>query len=95
MKALLHILLFIFLTSLAAPTLVSLLADEDDEITMVCAQGEEETQKDIKEVKLFPQWVYEAAFVTVVRKSTFIKSENRCKHESVSTDVFVLPPECC
>ncbi|WP_116788902.1 hypothetical protein [Flavobacterium psychrotrophum] len=95
MKVLVNIVIVMFLAFLAAPTIVSLLHDEDTEVSVVCGFSEEEMHKEIKEVKMGPQWVYEAAFVPVIIKSTAISSEYLQKHENVCGDIFSPPPEGC
>jgi hypothetical protein len=96
MKILVNIVILLFLAFLSAPTVVSLLNDEDDDITVVYGFDEEEMQKEMKEVKICPQhWVYEPAFMPVIKKSTLINSENLRKHESVFGDIFIPPPEVC
>ena len=95
MKILVNIVILLFLAFLSAPTIVSLMEDEDDDITVVYGFDEEEMQKEMKEVKICPQyWVYEPAFIPVIEKSTLINSENLRKHDnSVFGDIFIPPPE--
>jgi hypothetical protein len=62
MRFFVHIVLFLFFAFLAAPTIVSLLEDEDTRASMVYSASDEEIQKDIKEVKAITHSVYEIAF---------------------------------
>jgi hypothetical protein len=93
MKIFANIAVLLFLFFLATPTLVYIMADEEDsELSIVCS-AEEEIHKDIKEVKAGPQVVFElSAFITVVKKNA-IKSGNLQRHTNVFGDVFIPPPE--
>lgn len=95
MKFLVNIVVLLFLTFLSAPTIVSLLQDEDTDVSAVYGFSEEEIHKEIKEVKMCPQWVYEPAFIPVIKKSALIKSKNLQRHENVCGDIFSPPPETC
>lgn len=95
MKVLVNIVVLLFLTFLSMPTIVSLLEDEDTDVSVVYGFSEEEMHKEIKEVKIGPQWVYEPAFIPVIKKSTIIKSKNLQRHENVYGDIFSPPPEVC
>lgn len=94
MKALTSIVILLFLAFLSAPTLVSLLQEEDENITVVDSLDEEEVQKEIKQLKLNPHWVYEAAFIPLIKKSTRIQPNYLRRHESNAFgDIFIPPPE--
>jgi len=93
MKICVNIVVFLFLTFLAAPTLVCLLEDDDKDVSVVYSLSEEEMHKEMKEVKAPPHHVFEFAFFPVVKKSTLIKSKNLQKHANVSGDIFLPPPE--
>lgn len=95
MKALVSIVVFLFITFLAAPTIVSILEDDDTETCVVYSMDEEEMHKDIKEIKVGVVHVYEPAFIPLIKKSSKIPSENLRKHECVSGDIFIPPPEKC
>ena len=93
MKACVHIVLFLFITFLAAPTVVSMLQDDDDTKITVVVSLEEEIQKEIKEIKVAPYTVFEFAFHPIQKKSTLIKSKNPRGHKNVFGDIFIPPPE--
>lgn len=95
MKAIVGIVVFLFITFLAAPTIVSILQDDDAETCIVYSLDEEEIQKDIKEIKVGVVHLYEPAFIPVITKSSKIPSQNLRKHENVSGDIFIPPPEKC
>ena len=61
MKTLVNIVLFLFVSFLAAPTVVSLIEDDAD-VSIVYSLTEEELQKELKEVKVSPQLELHLAF---------------------------------
>ncbi len=93
MKVLVNIIVLLFLTFLSAPTIVSLLEDEDSDVSVVYGFNEEEISKEIKEVVMNTHWVYEPAFIPVIKKSTEINAKYLRKHENVCGDIFCPPPE--
>lgn len=92
MKIIVNIVLFLFLSFLASPTIVSLIEDEAD-MSMVYSLTEEEIQKEIKEVKVAPHCELRLSFFEPVRKALEIKTANIDKHDSVSEEIFSPPPE--
>lgn len=93
MRACINIVTLLFLFFLATPTLVYVMADDEDtELSLVCS-AEEELQKDIKEVKAGPQMVFEFISFIPVLKKAIIKSRNLQRHSNVFGDIFLLPPE--
>ena len=93
MKTCINIMILMFLFFLATPTLVYVMADDEDtELSLVCS-AEEEIQKDIKEVKAGPQMVFEFIVFMPVAKKAVIKSRNLQRHSNVFGDIFLLPPE--
>jgi len=92
MKIIVNIVLFLFLSFLASPTIVSLIEDEAD-MSMVYSLTEEEIQKEIKEVKVAPHCELRLSFFEPVRKASEIKTANIDKHDSVSEEIFSPPPE--
>ena len=92
MKFLVNIVLFLFLSFLAAPTIVSFIQDDAD-MSMVYSLTEEEIHKEIKEVKAHNSFEFELAFFAVAKRSTLIKSENLQRHDNVFGDIFSPPPE--
>jgi hypothetical protein len=92
MKIIVNIVLFLFLSFLSAPTIVSMIEDDAD-MSMVYSLTEEEIQKEIKEVKAHAQTEFQLAFFANVKASTLIKSENLRRHDNVSEEIFSPPPE--
>jgi hypothetical protein len=93
MNLCIKIVVFLFFTFLAAPTIVSLLEDDDADMSVVYSVNEEEVQKEIKEVKAGPHIIFELAFVPVIKRSTLIKSKYLQKHNNVSGDIFLPLPK--
>lgn len=92
MKILVSIVLFLFVSFLAAPTVVSMLEDDVD-ISMVYSLTEEEIQKEINEVKAGPQSEFSFSFLTIIKKASVIQSKYLLWHDNVSGDIFLPPPE--
>lgn len=95
MKAIVSIVVLLFVTFLAAPTIVCILADDDSETCIVLSLDEEEIHKDIKEIKVGVAYVYEPAIIPIGSKTSKIPSCNLLRHESVFGDIFLPPPERC
>lgn len=93
MKILVNILLVLFLSFLAAPTVVSLIDNDDADISMVYSLTEEELQKEIKEVKAHAQQEYQLVLFETSRQSSEIRSENLQRHDNVFEEIFSPPPE--
>lgn len=91
MKILVNIVLFLFLSFLAAPTIVSLLQDDQD-TSMVYSLTEEEIQKEIKEVKAAPYMELRLALFVPVKVTPIIKSANHEEHDNVSREIHSPPP---
>ncbi len=92
MKLAVNIVLFLFISFLAAPTIVSLIEDEAD-VSVVYSLTEEEIQKEIKEVKAAPYIMSGVTFFAEAKKSAAIKSANLQKHDNVAEEIFSPPPE--
>lgn len=92
MKILVKITLFIFISFLTLPTIVSLLQDEAD-ISVVYSFTEEEIHKEIKEVIAGPENEFQFTFLTCIDKVTLISSKYLQWHDNVFGDIFLPPPE--
>lgn len=92
MKMVVNIVLFLFVSFLAAPTVVSLIEDEAD-VSIVYSLTEEEIQKEIKEVKAAPHCELGVAFFIQAKKKAVIKSGNLQKHDNLAGEIFSPPPE--
>lgn len=92
MKIIVNIVLFLFLTFLAAPTLVSLLQDDAD-MSIAYRCTEEEIQKEIKEVKAAPVYTELRLPVFIsIRKTPVAVSANDGEHDNVSREIHSPPP---
>lgn len=92
MKFLVNIVLFLFISFLVTPTVVSVV-EENVDCSIVYSFTEEELQKEVKEVKAGPQADYTMSFFTVSKKQSSINSANLEKHDNVSGDICSPPPE--
>lgn len=92
MKILVNLVLLIFVTFLATPTIVGML-QEDADVSMVYSFSEEEVHKEIKEVIAHYPLSFDYAIYEVVNKSSEIKSENLQRHDNVFEEIFSPPPE--
>lgn len=92
MKVFVNIVLFLFVSFLATPTIVSMIEDEAD-VSMVYSLTEEEIQKEIKEVKAAPYAEVSVAFIPVIKTSSLIKSANLQKHSNIAGEICSPPPE--
>ncbi len=96
MKFLASTFLVLFITFLSVPSLVTLIEKRAD-ISLIYDLSEEDNQKDsevIKEFKL--DYAFKNQFEFVVFKSFHskkINSENISKHDNVSLEIFIPPPE--
>lgn len=91
MKIIVNIVLFLFLSFLAAPTIVSLLQDDQD-MSMVYSLTEEEIQKEIKEVKAAPYMEMRLTLFTPAKVTPVIKSANHEEQDNVSREIHSPPP---
>jgi hypothetical protein len=91
MKFLANIVLILFLSFLAAPTVVSLMEDDAD-VSIAYSLTEEELQKELKEVKYAPS-EFHCHFIPLTKKSSEINSENLQRHDNVFEEIFSPPPE--
>lgn len=93
MKFVVNIVLFLFLSFLAIPTIVSMLKDDAD-ISMVYSLNEEEIQKEIKEVIAAPYCMeLRLTFFTAFKKAVIIKTKNDEELDNVSREVHSPPPD--
>ncbi len=91
MKIIVNIVLFLFLSFLSAPTIVSLIEDEAD-MSMVYSLTEEEIQKEIKEVKAAPSLEMRLTLFAPAKKTPVIKTANHDGHDNVSREIHSPPP---
>ncbi|WP_313807035.1 hypothetical protein [Flavobacterium sp.] len=92
MKFLVNIVLFLFLSFLATPTVIGVIEEKID-TSMVYAFSEEEIHKEVKEIPMSIGDILQIPVVSSITKSTAINSENKLKHDSASEEIFSPPPE--
>ena len=92
MKLLANILLFIFLSFLAMPTIVSLVQDDAD-VSIAYNLNEEEVHKELQEIKAGPNEFNFSFIMKQLKKKSQISTEYLLRHKLVFGDIFLPPPE--
>lgn len=92
MKILANIVLFLFMTFLATPTIVGMLKSDTD-TSVVYSFSEEEVHKEIKEIPANIEDILQVPLILNATKPTAIHSDNQQKHDNVSEEIFSPPPE--
>ena len=96
MKFLASTLIILFFAFLSAPTVVMLIEKSAD-ISLICDFSEEENQKESKEIKeINADFTFKNHFEFIAFKSNYSKkiiSENVSKHDAISEEIFIPPPE--
>jgi hypothetical protein len=91
MKLAAQILLFVFITFLATPTIVSVIKKNADTSMFYSLSEEEKAHKEVKAVFNFDIVISPMIFADL--KSDLIQSENLSKHDKISSQIFIPPPE--
>ena len=91
MKITAQILLFVFITFLVTPTIVSVIKKSADMSVFYSFSEEEKAHKEIK--ALFHSDVVIAPVNLSQLDSGLIHSENLSKHDKISSKIFIPPPE--
>jgi uncharacterized protein YcsI (UPF0317 family) len=87
------IVLFLFISFLSAPTIISLI-EKNTDVSMFYNFCEEEFHKDCKEIKADLSHDYVFFFVKQsYRITSKIISENLSRHDNVAEEIFSPPPE--
>jgi hypothetical protein len=94
MKTIAQLLLFVFITFLVTPTIVSVIEKSADFSTLYDYSEKEQSQKEIKDVKI----VFDFGIAYIPNKFyslnyNIIHSENLSKHDKISSKIFIPPPE--
>lgn len=93
MKFAVNIILFIFITFLSVPTIVTMI-EKNTNVSAFYNFAEEELHKQIKEIKAEVKSNYNNELLSSLNtKNTKIISENRSKHDGASEKIFSPPPE--
>ena len=92
MKILVNIVLLLFITFLATPTIVGMLKSDTD-TSVVYSFSEEEVHKEIKEIPANIEDILQVPVVFNTPKATALTTENEQKHDNASEEIFSPPPE--
>lgn len=91
MKITAQILLFVFITFLVTPTIVSVIKKSADMSVFYSFSEEEKAHKEIKAVFNSDVVIYPVNLSRL--DSGLIHSENLSKHDKISSKIFIPPPE--
>ena len=86
-----QILLFVFITFLVTPTIVSVIEKNADMSVFYSYSEEEKAHKEIKAVFHFNDATIPATLPQL--NSGLIHSENLSKHDKIASTIFIPPPE--
>lgn len=93
MKLIAKFILFVFVTFLSTPTIVTLI-EKNTDISMFYSFAEEENHKDIKEIKADLRLNFDYPFMeTVEHQNSKIIFENLTRHDNIAEEIFIPPPE--
>ena len=93
MKFLTCLTLFLFVSFLSMPTVITLI-DKKADVSFCYSMTEEELQKGFKEIKASLDLSFqEIKFFAFVQKNSKIHFEKTSKHDTVSEEIFSPPPE--
>lgn len=91
MKMMAQLLLFVFITFLATPTVVSVIKKSADTSIFYSFSEEEKANKEIKAIFYFD--TVNAPVLLSNLNSGIIQSENLSKHDKIASKIFIPPPE--
>ena len=91
MKMMAKLLLFVFITFLATPTIVSVIKKSADTSVFYSFSEEEKANKEIKAIFNFD--IVSAPVLLSSLNSSLIHSENLSKHDKIASKIFIPPPE--
>lgn len=86
-----QLLLFVFITFLVTPTIISVIDNNDDSSIFYSFSEEEKSLKEIKAVFNFD--ISSTPIIFSKLNSSLILSENLSKHDTISFKIFIPPPE--
>ena len=93
MKLIAKIILFVFVTFLTTPTIVTLI-EQNTDISMFYSFAEEENHKDLKEIKADLRQTLDYQFLdTFGRQNSIIIFENLTRHDNIAEEIFIPPPD--
>ena len=91
MKIIAQLLLFVFVSFLITPTIVSIIKKDADISAFYSFSEEEKTQKEIKAI-INTEITCEPIDLSQLN-CRLIFSENLSKHDKISSKIFIPPPE--
>ncbi len=91
MKIMAQLLLFIFITFLATPTIVSVIKKSADTSLFYSFSEEEKSHKEVKAIFNFD--IVSTPVLLPNLNSGIIHSENLSKHDKIASKIFIPPPE--
>ena len=91
MKLATQILLFVFITFLITPTIISVIKKNADTSVFYSFSEEEKAHKEVKVVLNFDVVNIPVNFSNL--NSGLIHSENLSKHDKIASKIFIPPPE--
>ena len=91
MKITAQILLFVFITFLVTPAIVSMIKKSADMSVFYSFSEEEKSQKEIKAI--FLSDLENVPNNLSQLNSSLIHSENLSKHDKIASKIFIPPPE--
>jgi len=91
MKIMARILLFFFITFLVTPTIVSVIQKNADTSLFYSFSEEEKSHKEVKAVFNFD--IVDPTTHLLQFNSSLIHSENLSKHDKITSQIFIPPPE--
>ena len=91
MKLVAQILLFVFITFLVTPTVISIIEKSADTSVFYSFSEEEKAHKEIKAIFDFdhPNTPLNLSQLN----SSLIHSENLSRHDKITSKIFILPPD--
>ena len=94
MKTIAQLLLFVFITFLVTPTIVSVIEKSADFSTLYDYSEKEQSQKEIKDIKIvFDFGIAYSPDEFYFLDYSLIHSDNLSKHDKISSKIFIPPPE--
>ena len=93
MKLIARFILFVFVTFLTTPTIVTLIEKSTD-VSMFYSFAEEENHKDLKEIKADFRLNFDYPIMEIMEhQNSKIISENQVRHDNIAEEIFIPPPE--
>ncbi|MDD3004601.1 hypothetical protein [Flavobacterium sp.] len=90
MKTATYLILLLFISFLATPTVVSVIDKNCDISVFFSASEEELSHKAVKEFKV--NFINENTFKIAKLSSSLIITENQLKHDNITPSIFSPPP---